>query len=675
MLKLSPAETSLQAKLSYCFVRSAGSVDMIVTLDGQDWSRFDIAPQYNNGDTRVAVGKALDYCRPYNFPAGRYHVVLGPAVVQDLLKRGIVGPGKGKDSFDAMTLGPSLPAQSLAANAPPPMPLGPFVPAPAPDPASSTTAPAPVTYSDPFLYCKTFGDVDKPGKRYVGLPPPEALDVLTGGKGVPFDSVHWRCTGRAIVACLATGAVSCAKGTGGQLDARGFVASEWKKVPAATQSAQGQPETSPVPPSAPEPTTQVSATLAPSPTQSFTDPRLYCWVLKNVDVPSSNYIGPSLTEGMAKLFKTTLSAKPDLHWRCKGGFAFVCKSNEQTNCDGFRPGEWFALPLPAPRPELTNPSSTADTSQSAGGVATSAAQDNDAKLGVQTLPSKPTTGNNPGPLVLAPLDVPAGEGQRPKRSQRSQTAEGSQIGASGAGQPPRVGRVATAANSQAADAGQTLPLNGGRGPDIRGVRLGMKRSELLGALSKSSVVQSPMVPAAYQEGFCTNDNPPKEETQTCIEIFFDGASSAADPLVYAVLLQGLRLADDSGLDPKLLIQLFQEKYGPPKFDSSNPYGANAEWLGSTDLTGLPSPDIARDIIVDPMLVQSNARAVAADRDILYLSIARGTSRLGIEAYYGSICLVDVPAAFRNRAMSDEKLKQQQDIKNQAVINAVPKPHL
>lgn len=89
------------------------------------------------------------------------------------------------------------------------------------------------TYSDPALYCRTFGNVDKPGKRYVG---PALTDAIAGAfkkKASDNPNIQWRCMDGAVVACLNAGSgSSCDKVVegGGQKDARGFAVADWRRL-------------------------------------------------------------------------------------------------------------------------------------------------------------------------------------------------------------------------------------------------------------------------------------------------------------------------------------------------------------------------------------------------------------------------------------------------------------
>jgi hypothetical protein len=68
------------------------------------------------------------------------------------------------------------------------------------------------------------------------------------------------------------------------------------------------------------------------PKQTFTDPLVYCKAVGTIDDPDKRYVGPRITEEMAATFRTRLSEKPVIDWRCSGGQVLACRTLNSPLC-------------------------------------------------------------------------------------------------------------------------------------------------------------------------------------------------------------------------------------------------------------------------------------------------------------------------------------------------------
>lgn len=75
-------------------------------------------------------------------------------------------------------------------------------------------------YTNPFNYCRTFGQLAKPDYRYIGANPPvqvvSELKRIKGGavseSSEPLEEIiQWRCMNRKLYACIPTEELSCSE--------------------------------------------------------------------------------------------------------------------------------------------------------------------------------------------------------------------------------------------------------------------------------------------------------------------------------------------------------------------------------------------------------------------------------------------------------------------------------
>jgi hypothetical protein len=122
----------------------------------------------------------------------------------------------------------------------PPMPIG----RPTEVPASAAVndsrkspIPAPQTFNDPFHYCKMFGNVDQPGRRYIGPKLVEQIAAAFDSTLADNPTIYWRCMDGALWACQPGNGSFCSRVTDNsahiKTDARGFSSQAWREVSAA----------------------------------------------------------------------------------------------------------------------------------------------------------------------------------------------------------------------------------------------------------------------------------------------------------------------------------------------------------------------------------------------------------------------------------------------------------
>lgn len=88
-----------------------------------------------------------------------------------------------------------------------------------PAPRASAAAPAEASWSSPFAYCRAIGTIDRPDARYTGSePPPAVVAGLANALGAPpaaaarsalAHGTFWRCMGGSVYACTVGANLPC----------------------------------------------------------------------------------------------------------------------------------------------------------------------------------------------------------------------------------------------------------------------------------------------------------------------------------------------------------------------------------------------------------------------------------------------------------------------------------
>lgn len=218
----------------------------------------------------------------------------------------------------------------------------------------------------------------------------------------------------------------------------------------------------------------------------------------------------------------------------------------------------------------------------------------------------------------------------------------------------------------------SLHVDGGKGRDIRGLRVGMRQGHLPLEFNSLGVIPSAELAAAELTGTCLGDG----ESKTCVNVFFD----ALDPerTAYAIQISNLRLGQFR--DPGAAENVIIAKYGPPHQSSRDAHRILGSlfapvynymiWDNSGDFTKNRIYGLANLSFTNPVAVERRIPGYQNEGTIL---IAEIVLKIPENTYYATLVSVDVKTAFKVYRASNQKMEEIRSAAKQREFDQMPPP--